>query len=261
MCATKMDYYCNTGLSRPCYNAQIAVSDGIVVNAELYQRPADSKTFIPFIERYNEYNGEYPKHPMADAGYGSYENYMYCIDKGMELDMKYAMYAKKNETKYKKNNKYNHLLWETNEQGFKVCPNGYVFDEYIREKYNDEGKYLRIVQLLKNKKSCEGCVLKGECLKENRKYKVISRDVVLNELYAQVDKNLASDEGKEMKKQRSIQAEGAFGVIKQDMKFTRFTRRGLKNTRMEFLMVCLGYNLRKYHNYRIRNKDKEGIIN
>ena len=24
MCATKIDYYCNTGLSRPCYNAQIA---------------------------------------------------------------------------------------------------------------------------------------------------------------------------------------------------------------------------------------------
>ena len=36
MCATKMDYYCNTGLSRPCYNAQIAVSDGIIVNADLY---------------------------------------------------------------------------------------------------------------------------------------------------------------------------------------------------------------------------------
>lgn len=76
-----MDYYCNTGLSRPCYNAQIAVSDGVIVNADLYQRPADSKTFIPFMERYNEYNGEYPKHPMADAGYGSFENYMYCTDK------------------------------------------------------------------------------------------------------------------------------------------------------------------------------------
>ena len=63
-----------------------------------------------------------------------------------------------------------------------------------------------------------------------------------------------------MKKQRSIQVEGAFGVIKQDMKFTRFTRRGLKNTRMEFLMVCIVYNLRKYHNFRIKNK-KKVVIN
>ena len=28
------------------------------------------------------------------------------------------------------------------------------------------------------------------------------------------------------------------------------------NTRMEFLLVCIGYNLRKYHNYRIKNKKK-----
>ena len=41
--------------------------------------------------------------------------------------------------------------------------------------------------------------------------------------------------------------EGAFGVIKQDMGFTRFKRRGLKNVKMEFLIVCLGYNLKKYH--------------
>ena len=88
MCATKMDYYCNTGLSRPCYNAQIAVSEEIIVNADLYQRPADTKTFIPFMERYYEYNGEYPRYPMADAAYGSYDNYMYCLKNGMELVMK-----------------------------------------------------------------------------------------------------------------------------------------------------------------------------
>lgn len=43
MCATKIDYYCHTGLSRPCYNAQIGVSDGIIVNGNLFQRPADTE--------------------------------------------------------------------------------------------------------------------------------------------------------------------------------------------------------------------------
>lgn len=61
MCATKMDYYCNTGLSRPCYNAQIAVSEGIIVNADLFQRPGDTRTFIPFMERFNEFRGFYPQ--------------------------------------------------------------------------------------------------------------------------------------------------------------------------------------------------------
>lgn len=46
-------------LSRPCYNAQIAVSDGIIVNADLFQRPGDSKTFIPFMERFKEFRGFY----------------------------------------------------------------------------------------------------------------------------------------------------------------------------------------------------------
>ena len=98
--------------------------------------------------------------------------------------------------------------------------------------------------------------IQKKCLKGRKGHKTVSRDVVLNEFYAEVDKNLSTEQGKEMKKQRSIQVEGAFGVIKQDMKFTRFTRRGLKNTRMEFLLVCIGYNLRKYHNYRIKNKKK-----
>ena len=65
--------------------------------------------------------------------------------------MKYSMYAKKNEPKYKRNNKYNSLLWEMNEQGYKVCPNGYVFSQYVNEKYNEDGKYLRIIQLYENK--------------------------------------------------------------------------------------------------------------
>ncbi len=83
MCATKLDYYCNTGLTRPCYNAQISVSDGIVVNGDLYQTPGDTPTFIPFMSRYKKYTGEYPLNPMADAAYGSYDNYMFCIENGM----------------------------------------------------------------------------------------------------------------------------------------------------------------------------------
>lgn len=89
---------------------------------------------------------------------------------------------------------------------------------------------------------------KGKC-RGRKGYKTVSRDVVLNEFYAEVDKNLST-------KQKKRRNKGAFGVIKQDMKFTRFTGRGLKNTKMEFLLVCIGYNLRKYHNYRIKNKKK-----
>ncbi len=255
MCAKKMDYYCNTGLSRPCYNVQIGVSDGVIVNAALYQRPADAKTFIPFMERYKKFIGEHPLYPMVDAGYGSYDNYMYCLTHEMKLVMKYSMYAKKNEPKFKKK-KFNPINWKKNEDGYKVCPRGLVFDSHAGEKYEESGEYLRIKQKMTSSESCEGCPYMEECCRSRKHRKVLTSDTVLEEIYTIVDEKLSTEFGKELKKERSIQAEGAFGVIKQDMGFVIFTRRGLENAEMEFLIVCLGYNFKKYHSYRLK-KERE----
>ncbi len=234
MCATKIDYYCNTGLSRLCYNAQIAVSDGIIVNADLFQRP-------------------------ADTGYGSYDNYMYCVTHKIELYMKYTMYAKKNEPKFRKKI-FNPINWRITEEGYKICPEEHVFNQHVGEHYEENEGYLKIKQKVTSKEKCERCSNIGECCKSKKHQKVISRDEVLDEFYQTVDENLSTEFGKELKKQRSIQVEGAFGVIKQNRKFTRFTRRGLENTKMEFLIVCIGYNLKKYHRYRLKeNKDNRLI--
>ena len=48
-----------------------------------------------------------------------------------------------------------------------------------------------------------------------------------------------------MRVNRSAQVEGAFGVIKQDFGYERFRRIGLSNVVLEFMLVCLGYNIRK----------------
>ena len=258
MCATKIDYYCQTGISRACYNAQIAVSDGIIVNADLFQKPGDPQTYIPFMNRYKEYAGEMPEYTMADVAYGSYENYMYCLSNGMNIVMKYNMYAKKNTSDFRKK-KYNVLNWKETEEGYKVCPGGSVFNEYIAERYDESGEYLKISQKYGNHNQCRGCTQAEECCKN--KNRTVTRNAVLHEFYAEVDEILSSEFGKELKKQRSVQAEGTFGVIKQDMKFIRFNRRGLANTKMEFLIVCIGYNLRKYHRHRIKQEKNavEGI--
>ena len=86
------------------------------------------------------------------------------------------------------------------------------------------------------------------------------RNVVRDEFWKTVNEELGTEEGTEMKIQRSVQVEGAFGVIKQNFGFTRFHRKGLKNVKMEFLLVCLGYNLKKFHLARIR-KLKENPLN
>lgn len=44
---------------------------------------------------------------------------------------------------------------------------------------------------------------------------------------------------------RSSQVEGAFGVIKQNFMYERFRRTFLPKVSTKFMLVCLGYNIRK----------------
>lgn len=39
---------------------------------------------VPLMEKFKELYGHYPNYPVADAGYGSYNNDLYCEEHGME---------------------------------------------------------------------------------------------------------------------------------------------------------------------------------
>ena len=56
------------------------------------------------------------------------------------------------------------------------------------------------------------------------------------------------------KMNRSIQVEGAFGVIKENHNFRRFLTRGKKNVKVEFTLLALAYNLNKLHNKIQQNR-------
>jgi len=64
--------------------------------------------------------------------------------------------------------------------------------------------------------------------------------------------NVTSQYGTVLRVNRSIQAEGVFGVLKENMQFTRFLTRGETNVRTEMLLLALGFNINKLHN-RIQN--------
>jgi hypothetical protein len=59
--------------------------------------------------------------------------------------------------------------------------------------------------------------------------------------------------GLHLRVNRSIQAEGAFGVLKSDYRFNRFLTRGKNNVETELLLLCFGYNINKLH-AKIQNK-------
>ena len=40
--------------------------------------------FVPLMEHFKQTYGFYPQYPVADAGYGSYNNYIFCEQNGID---------------------------------------------------------------------------------------------------------------------------------------------------------------------------------
>ena len=57
--------------------------------------------------------------------------------------------------------------------------------------------------------------------------------------------NITSDRGIMLRMNRSIQVEGAFGLLKNDFSFRRFMTTGKRNIRIELFFLALGFNLKK----------------
>ncbi|MDD6795187.1 MAG: transposase, partial [Clostridiaceae bacterium] len=72
--------------------------------------------------------------------------------------------------------------------------------------------------------------------------------------HEEVISNLESIQGALLCMNRSIQAEGTFGIIKWDRSYKRLFRRGLDNVILELTLISCGYNLYKYHNKLNREK-------
>ncbi|MCE5227815.1 MAG: transposase [Porphyromonadaceae bacterium] len=103
---------------------------------------------------------------------------------------------------------------------------------------------------------CEDCGMfpyKKKCTrsKGNRKLQVSKKFI---EQRQQSLERITSAKGIMLRMNRSIQSEGAFGVIKQDCSFRQFLLRGNKKVLAEILMVVMGYNINKLNNKIQQNR-------
>jgi archaellin len=218
------------------------------MTVEAYQNGSDQLTFEPFLEKYNMMYERYPKYPVADAGYGSYDNYTYCIEHGMELYQKYNTWELERSKKHKKNI-FHKDNFRIDSDGDYRCPRNKKFIKL----YEYQSKYIRHEhKKIKYKCDyCPRCRLKTKCTKakENR---TITEIKGYKEIKNKVNENLGSELGIKLRTQRSIQVEGAFGILKEDMKFRRFTRTMFSGIKLELNMIAIGYNLKKFHNKQFR---------
>ena len=58
---------------------------------------------------------------------------------------------------------------------------------------------------------------------------------------------ITSPYGIQLRVNRSIQAEGAFAMMKADMNFRRFLSRGTGNVLVETMLLAMAYNIQKLH--------------
>ena len=71
-------------------------------------------------------------------------------------------------------------------------------------------------------------------------------------MHREVMENLESIHGALLRMNRSIQAEGTFGIMKNDRWYRRIVRRGIKSVRLEVFLVSIGQNLYKFHNKQMK---------
>ena len=75
----------NNGQTKPGYNLQIGTEEQFITDFALFPNPTDTLTFIPFEESFFHRYGKLPQKAVADAGYGSEENYRFMDGNGVEV--------------------------------------------------------------------------------------------------------------------------------------------------------------------------------
>lgn len=244
----KRDYMGNDQLL-PAYNVQIGVADEYIAVADVNQYRSDMDCFVPLMEKFKSIYGHYPKYPVGDAGYGSYNNYIFCGQNGMEKYMKFPMYRKETKDRKYHEDPFRAVNFKIDGDGRLRCPNGKAFHFAYRK--NVRGNRYGRQEEVYVCEDCAGCPYARQCKKTDK-----NRSIRINEeltaMHEEVIGNLESIHGALLRMNRSIQAEGTFGIMKNDRWYKRVVRRGMDAVKLEVFLVCIGHNLYKYYNKQMR---------
>lgn len=160
------------------------------------------------------------KNIIADSGYESEENYFYLEKEGLESYIKPQSYDRnkkksfRNDISKRENMIYNPKTDEyTCHNQKKLKPTG-VFHKTSVTGFRSQ---VTIYEC----EDCMGCPLKIKCTKAqgNRKMQVAKNFI---EKRQKSYENIITEKGIQLRVNRSIQVEGAFGILKSDYGFNRF---------------------------------------
>ena len=250
------------GQLKPAYNLQHGVDSEYITWLTIGSQPTDTTTLIPFLKEAEEYLKFKYKNITADAGYESEENYLFLEENGQISYIKPANYEISKTRKYKKDiGKIENMEYDVETDSY-ICKNGKKLAmDHVTHSKSKTG-YVSEKTVYKCD-DCADCPYKAECIKGNNcKTPMEERTKTLYVAkkflkYRQEDlERILSEEGILFRINRSIQVEGSFGELKQDMQFRRYLSRGTKNVLAESILLAMAKNINKLHN-KIQ-KDKTG---
>ena len=240
----KDDHMKNSQL-KPGYNIQIGVEGEYIVGVDISSERSDKLTLVPFLDKLKNNLSKKYSNIVADSGYESEENYMYLEKNAQKAFIKPQIFKKMKTKKFKKDISKRENMEYNTKQNFYICKNNkklYFKSHYFRKSKSGYKSKISVYEC----ESCKNCMIKKDCTKSknNRQLHVATKFIEKRENSL---RNITSKEGITLRINRSIQAEGAFGVIKEDYGFRRFLTRGKNKVLTEFLVISLGYNINKLH--------------
>lgn len=237
----KEDHMLN-GQLKPAYNWQISSQDQFILNYSLHQTSTDYQTLPSHLEQYESLYGIKPSAVVADAGYGSDENYQFLESRDIEAYIKYNTFDKEQKEGVKAFS--NDSLYYNEILDCLYCPIGQRMDrirEKIRKTTSGYAQNIRQYQA----KNCHGCPMRGVCHagKDNR---IVEVNHSLRDYKKQAKEKLNSPKGIHYRKKRPVDVEPVFAQIKSNHGFRRFMLKGLSKVEIEIGLLSIAHNLRKW---------------
>lgn len=245
------DDHMKNGQLKPAHNVQTATENQFFTHYDFYPNPGDTLTLIPFLDGFKERYDKYPEKNVADAGYGSEENYEFMEDNQIEAYVKYNYFHKENSKKFKSNGFLVQNLYYNKEQDYYVCPMGQHMEKVGNTTRKSESGFVSHLSVYMAK-NCNGCPLRGLChtAKAERRIEVNHN---LNRHREKARELLTSEEGLLHRGRRPIEPEAVFGQSKSNKgynRFRHFDEDSPEKVMMDFAIFAIAFNVLKLHRKR-----------
>ncbi|MFL6555179.1 MAG: transposase, partial [Bacillus sp. (in: firmicutes)] len=207
----------------------------------------DTRTLIPFLDEIEQNYFELPKHIVADAGYGSEQNYNdILLNRKREALITYNLYLKEQKEKHKQN-MFHPDNWQYDEEtDTYTCPNQKRLEFQYHSVRTDQTGFQREFKIYECE-DCSGCPFRSSCTKAKEGN---NRKLMVNEKWEQqkeyVRSKLSEEETSAIYRKRKIDVEPVFGFLKANLRFTRFSVRGKSKVENEMGFALMAVNLRKF---------------